>query len=438
MTSTKHRDIREKIKDLAIGTVALLTMTVPILSTAVAQTEEVFANTNAVTLGPSAQPLASFDMSFVDPTLGLYLLADRSNAAIDVLQTGTNSPTPTTLGAGVFVGIASGGNSSGPNGVITANKSTEVWAGDGPSMDSITGLSTSHVVVIDVSSNLVTHKIDTGGVMRAGKLCEDPKHHMVLVANDDPQDLFLSFISTNNYKVIGKITLNGLDPNGAFVSATNAINGIAQCQWDTFTNNFYVAVPEVGGSGDNSSAGAVLVIDPNHMNVKQVFTVDNTHCVGPQGMALGPNPQILLGCSGVGAAPYSVAPGSVVISAIDGSTIFNLPDLNGVDEVWYNSTDNSYFLAGGNNTIIAPPSAPTLLPLLGLVDAGTPDQTGQEDQVIFLFVLPGEHSLAVDPSAKTVYVPLPPNPIGCTSGCIVLAAPSPAIPDDPGVVASKK
>jgi hypothetical protein len=43
-------------------------------------------------------------------------------------------------------------------------------------------------------------------------------------------------------------------------------------------------------------------------------------------MAIAPNPQILLGCSGLDTAPYAfplsvTAPGSVVVSAIDGSTI---------------------------------------------------------------------------------------------------------------------
>src|SRR6516162_1076044 len=105
MTITKHRDIRAKIKQIAIGSVALLTMTAA--AAAAPAGDEAFREKNAVPV--NGQPLTSFDMSFVDPTLGLYFLADRSNAAIDVLPTGTLTPTATTLGAGVFVGIASGG-----------------------------------------------------------------------------------------------------------------------------------------------------------------------------------------------------------------------------------------------------------------------------------------------------------------------------------------
>jgi hypothetical protein len=348
------------------------------------------------------QSLTSFDMSFVDPTLGLYLLADRDVAGIDVLPTGTLSPTPSQLGAGQFVGFTGAENTSGPNGVITANNHTEVWAGDGP--DPTT--STSHVVVINIASNAVT-RIDTGGLQRAAKLCEDPKDNVVLVANDGPADRFLSFISTKKHTVSGKITLDGTDPNGNFLSATNATSAIGQCQWISSTGSFYVAVPEVGGSGDNSAPGAVLVIDPKKMKVQQVFDVDHTQCVGPQGMAIGPNPQMLLGCSGVGAAPYAepvsiTAPGSVIINGNDGSRLFSLPGLNGVDEVWYNPTDNSYFLAANNNTLDSSGTA-TLTPQIAVVDAGPPE-TATLDQSV-LTGDPTAHSIAVDPSAKIVYSP---------------------------------
>jgi hypothetical protein len=441
----KRRDVHEKIKGLAIGTVALLTMTVPMFGTAVAQ-EEVLQGKFATELNTT-----NFDMSFVDPTLGRYFLADRSNNAIQVVQTGSIPQVPpfdilSPLGTGAFVGVANGGNSSGPNGVITANDHTEVWAGDGPSIDFNTGLTTSHVVVIDIASNTPTHKIDTGGVMRAAKLCEDPKQNLVLVANDDPQDRFLSFISTNGYKVVGKIQLNGSDPNGDFVRATNATNAIGQCQWDSFTNNFYVAVPEVGGPGDNSFEGAVLVIDPKHMKVTQVFAVDHSICAGPQGLAIGPSPQILLGCTGVGPAPYSFPQGSVVINAITGITIVEVPLVNGVDEVWYNPGDNSYYLAANNNTN----PLGQLAPIIGVVDAVSdepPTQAPNLDQT-FATAFPGvsamtvnnsAHSIAVDPSLNIVYVMsshVSGGPFGlCAFSCLDFL--QPVGMDDPGVGTGK-
>ena len=200
---------------------------------------------------------------------------------------------------------------------------------------------TSHVVVIRIATNNVIHSIDTGGQRRADELCEDAKNNMVMIANDDALDLFLTFISTKTYKVLGKITLKGSDPNGMNVNATN---GIEQCQWSAETGKIYLAVPEVNGSGSNTAAGAVLVINAKKMKVENVFSVDHSICAGPQGLAFGPGKQIVLGCSNAG-------PGSIVINRSNGSTIFNLAGLNGNDEVWYNSPDNQYFLAGSNHNI---------------------------------------------------------------------------------------
>lgn len=79
----KQHDIRRKIKELAISAVALLTMT------AAAQTDEVLTAQFAEEVS-----ITNFDMSFVDPTLGLYLLADRSNNEIFVLATGSIPQSP--------------------------------------------------------------------------------------------------------------------------------------------------------------------------------------------------------------------------------------------------------------------------------------------------------------------------------------------------------
>jgi hypothetical protein len=139
-----------------------------------------------------------------------------------------------------------------------------------------------------------------------------------------------------------------------------------------------------------------------------------------------------------------VPPGSVAISAIDGSTIFTLHDINGVDEVWYNAGDNSYFLAANNNSpgLIGFPGG-VLTPIIGVVDAAIPaDQTfGQEDEAIFTADSTG-HSIAVDPTHGGVYYAesaLAPTSL-CTksfivNGCISLFK---VIGDDPGVVVGKK
>ena len=54
-----------------------------------AAADETFKPTARVDLGGA--PLLSFDISFVDPTTGIYLLADRSHNAVDVIDTTTNT-----------------------------------------------------------------------------------------------------------------------------------------------------------------------------------------------------------------------------------------------------------------------------------------------------------------------------------------------------------
>ena len=376
--------------------------------------DETFQKTSVITL-PNAESLTSFDIGFVDPQLGLYFLADRTNKTIDVVKTSDNSITQLAPGSLV-----------GPNGVITANDHTEVWAGD-----SVPAGGTSSVKVIDLASGTLTHTIDTGGQGRADELCEDPQHHVVLVANDEPSDLFLTFISTETYKVVGKLQLNGTDPDAQNINATN---GIEQCQWSPRTRKFYLAIPEVNGTGSNTEPGAVLEINPASMKVQKVFPIDfgflpqsgNTpataDCLGPQGLAIGPQREILLGCSNSGA-------GTVIINELDGSLVQNLPGLNGNDEVWYNPGDNHYFLAGGNHNL----STPTSGPILGVADQrGDPDVEDASPTT-----LGGSHSVAADPVKNQVYVPINGSRAGASAicgagvtGCIAVFT---TTGDDPGL-----
>jgi len=304
--------------------------------------EETFSKTATIAV-PGG--LNSFDIGFVDPQLGLYFLADRTNLTVDQVVTSTN--TIHLLAAGAFVGVQPGTNTSGPNGVITANNHTEVWAADGVLCNNAQNAcatattpatQTSRIQVIDLKTGQVTHTIDNGGQRRADELCEDPQHHVVLVANDDDADLFLTFISTNTYQILGKLTLKGTDPNALNIKATD---GIEQCQWSPRTGKFYLAVPEVNGGNNplnlpNQQPGAVLEINPVSLKVERVFPIDfaflsqtgttpaTAACLGPQGLAIGPNREILLGCSNSGK-------GSVIINELNGDLVRSLDGLNGND-----------------------------------------------------------------------------------------------------------
>src|SRR4030095_9272878 len=126
--------------------------------------------------------LNSFDIGFVDPKIGRYFLADRTNSTVDEVNTSNNQIHQ--LAKGSFVGVQAGTNTSGPNGVITANNHTEVWAADGvlcgtPAQKNVFTSAPIHtpqgsrIQVIDLKTGQVTHTIDNGGNRRADELCVD-------------------------------------------------------------------------------------------------------------------------------------------------------------------------------------------------------------------------------------------------------------------------
>src|SRR5215471_17534915 len=411
---------------------ALLTAGVPIVHGTAFAAEETFSKTIIAVPGG----LNSFDIGFVDPQIGFYFLADRTNKTVDQVKTSDNSIKQ--LAAGSFVGVQPGTDTSGPNGVITANDHTEVWAADGvlcgnppgsiscddPSSPTVT--QKSRIRVIDLKTGNVTHTINNGGQRRADELCEDPQQHVVLVANDNENDLFHTFASTETYSVVGKLFLDGTDSNAQNIKATN---GIEQCQWSPRTRKFYLAIPEVSGSGNNSVPGAVLEINPASMKVQKVFPIDfgfsagppaTADCLGPQGLAIGPHREILLGCSNAGA-------GTVIINGLSGDLVRNLPGLNGNDEVWFNPGDNHYFLAGSNHKIDGNPTTP----ILGVVDQ-KPDANDNEDASVATAA--GSHSVAADPVKNQVYVPVNSGNLALcgetTTGCIAVFT---AANDDPGI-----
>src|SRR5437016_5023652 len=99
-------------------------------ASAASAADEVFKVKTAITL-PANQKIVSFDISFVDPVVGLYILGDRTNQAVDVIDTESNTVL-VQLGKGSFKGATGNNDTSGPDGVLIV-RHREVWAGDGDS-----------------------------------------------------------------------------------------------------------------------------------------------------------------------------------------------------------------------------------------------------------------------------------------------------------------
>ena len=362
-----------------------------LLTSAVAQ---VFSPTAAITVGDeTAQPLNSFDISFVEPAIGLYVLGDRSNNAVDMVDTHSNAFLG-FCGHNQFQGAVPNPNGtinnnvSGPNGVLIRDN-REIWAGDGDST----------VKVFDVAgcgeTTVPSHTIPTGtpADKRADEMCYDPVDQIIMVANNAADTPFATLISTIFYVKLVSIP---------FPQSTN---GAEQCQWNPVTGLFYITIP--GIETPDNGHGQVVVINPGTLMVdaRSPFDIPLTACASPQGLAVGPGNDMLVGCNGNGSNTQS----SVIIGAGVGQILATIPNQSGPDEVWFNPGNLRYFLARSN--------AGSGFQALGIIDAGarvanTPPgiQTGAPVNNPPSDLHPSAHSVAADSVTGKTFWPIPANP----------------------------
>ncbi len=198
----------------------------------------------------SDKGLGAFDISFVDPKTGLYVLADRTNASIDFFNAGDATFIGRVGGfTGNVVDPATGlavTKLSGPDGVvIIANN--QVWAGDGDST----------VKVIDTATFQLVDTISTDGSFRCDEMAWDAADHILAVANNADTPPFVTMINTDTHKIVGKIVFDGT--NGTPDATTT---GIEQPQWSPSTGLFYVSVPQI--DPNDATQGGVC---PQHLSV---------------------------------------------------------------------------------------------------------------------------------------------------------------------------
>ena len=146
----------------------------------------------------SIPDLVGFDISWVDSESARYYLADRGTGnkpatpRIDVIDTDKNrllDPIPLT---------------TAPNGVVAIHRTGSDDDEDQPGT-LVVGGADSTAIFIDLAHPLAPPvAVPTGGkpdpvtkvVGRADELAYDPRDHIILIANDRDQDLFVTSIST--------------------------------------------------------------------------------------------------------------------------------------------------------------------------------------------------------------------------------------------------
>jgi hypothetical protein len=318
---------------------------------------------------PASGPAFSFDISWVGAD-GTYYLADRTMKGIDIID--SQNHYLKTIGGFVGLKLKNGktdNDHSGPNGVVVIDSLKQAWAGDGDST----------LKVVDLAGGQVINSLKTGGKARADELAYDSLDKIILIANDADDPPFVSFASATSQTILGNIQY------------PDATNGIEQPVWDPNTDLFYLAIPQT----KQNPGGQIDAIDPVKMTVVNTFPVSN--CV-PHGLALGPNEQLLLGCSGDAINLLGAPAQSQIMDPHTGSILAVVMGIGGSDEVWYNPGDNRYYLAASSMTSDGTKNGKPA-PVLGVIDAGTYAFLGSVPTVA------GAHSVAADPQSERIFAP---------------------------------
>jgi len=406
----------------------------------------------------------SFDISWIDKDVRAYFLADRSHGTTptpnpsgsgDVLMidiNGVSLTSPNTLSQGTvaiqppvgdpFAGIVCDSNSNfggttsagrneltGPNGLFTVNHS-EVWVGDGPSFFALPSTETntaadynndscdSSVRVFDIASRQQTDHINVGGCFRTDEGAFDPNDQVALFANPSEQpgikngkalnnSAFITFLDTRpvptgqHHKILKQISLDGTH------GTIHADMGIEQSVYSEKTGLFYLNIP---GASSNL-AGYVIVIDPrdrDNIRIVDIFTLKpqvigglQSFCA-PTGGALGPDNEMLLGCSnnataasaGPPSTPATAGPPEEVIDIRDGHVIKVLTGTSGgCDEVAFNAGDDHFVGACTDSNALPDDN-------LDISDADPPNF----DQAIDTHAA-GAHSVTTDPVTVSDWQP---------------------------------
>jgi hypothetical protein len=399
----------------------------------------------------------SFDISFVDPTPfaghpdGLYYLADRSNAALDVIDVATETLFGQIGGNGVgqanFTGDTGNTATSGPDGVAAAFPC--IFAGNGNStLLSFNG---------NVNFTAVISALNTGGQFRVDEMAIDPADGLVMAANNADNPPFATIVTYNKATcaLSNPIKTTFLALPGGHMNT----NGIEQSVWDPTTKRFYVSLPEIDAvpplAGGAGVTGAVARVTTGGV-IETIYPIN--YCQ-PAGLTLGPNGNLLVGCNSVfdnsgkkcsavvpspnpaGTAAGAPAPCSggtaypqVAICnpglGCTGNSLQSVFGVGGGDEVWFNSGDGNYYVTAGNN-----PIGPTF----GVVNSSTNTLTQLVPTVPPVPATnpatpPGHsagtaHSIAASAANNHVYLPLPANsdysapPAGapaCVQGCVAV------------------
>ena len=357
-------------------------------------------------------PLRSFDISWVNPKRAEMYFADRSNSAVQVIDTETlmwKRKLPGFVGAVLNGSGAVNNNVSGPDGVVSHGR--WLYAGDGNSTLKVFDLDAPPLVAMKAN-------VSTGGTTRLDEMALTSNGRLLLAANNAEDPPFATLFNANGndaHNHVSKITRITVDPS--IVPAGFGLS-LEQPTWDPKTKRYYTSMPIIANnpsgcnygqlSGPITCDGGVLVTDPKTLTapnaVQGAFdATTNTgvvalHGCGPNGSTVGPDDNILFGCT-----PQN-NPSNVIQLVMNAMSKAQTPiaNITGSDEVWYNKGDDRYYTGSNRNCKIFP--GPCGLgsqqaAVLGVINAETNTLIETVPQGS------GSHSVAADSKRNLIFVP---------------------------------
>jgi hypothetical protein len=286
------------------------------------------------TIALPGDPITSTGKSWVDDPSGTYYLADRSNAALFVIDIASHTVTGTIGG---FEG-ASGANGVGPSS-ITAGRRGQLWVSDGNSLVRLVDRRRGEIVA-SVSTAIAACGAECD---RTNEIAYDPSHEIVLVSNPSPAgtDGYLSFISARApYAVLGHLSLG---------------EGTLEGQvWVPRLQRFLVPMQNPPGNP------FIAVVNPTTMQVESTREYDcaaipgaiNTG--GNNNLQVGPKHHLLAQLCGL----------PVILDVRTGAVLNVVTEIGTGDQDWYNPGDKTFYVFGQ-----APPGAGGATQSLGVIDA---------------------------------------------------------------------
>ena len=405
---------RSKLLACLPGAVAAMSLAATSANAACVFTPPLTTQTKCVTaIAIPGNPLRSFDISFVNEKRSEYYFADRSNAAVQVIDIKTLT---WKRSLGGFVGVVLGSPNPPPHGTVNNNLSGPdgvtshgrwLYAGDGDSTVKVFDLEAPPALALK-------QVVPTGGTTRVDEMALTSNGKLLLAANNAEDPPFATLFNANGNGAKSKVSIiSKITVTNAIVPATFGLS-LEQPAWDPGTKRFYTSIPVIANNpagcnygqlpGNITCHGGVLVVDPKAITTPTVTlgAFDPTtktgvialNACGPNGSTVGPNENILLGCTPQNNPTDTI---TLVLNAVSRvQTPIN--NITGSDEVWFNDGDNRYYTGSSRDCGLAA-GCPHGGAVLGVIDAATNLLIEKVPQSS------NSHSVAADAKHNFIFVP---------------------------------